>query len=126
MVRKIGFSGRGWRTAFEVGRSTATSTVASGAAIMKMISSTKMTSMNGVTLISWISPSVLSPWSRRMLTGLLRSRNGGRIALRPLHQIAADHGQNLDTGVGIERAILRDRARKHVVDHHRRYGSREP
>src|SRR5580698_9703772 len=126
MVRKIGLSGRGWRSTLEVGRSTATSTVASGAAIMKMISSTRMTSMNGVTLISWISPSVLSPWSRRMLTGLLRGRNGSRIALRTLHQIAAHHGQDLDAGVGIERAILRDRARKHVVDHHRRDRGGEP
>jgi len=31
------------------------STVASGAATMKMISSTSITSMNGVTLISWFS-----------------------------------------------------------------------
>ena len=33
-----------------------TSTVASGAATMKMMSSTSITSMNGVTLISWASP----------------------------------------------------------------------
>ena len=39
----------------EVGRSTGKSTVASGAATMKMISSTSITSMNGVTLISWVS-----------------------------------------------------------------------
>jgi hypothetical protein len=39
----------------EAGRSTATSTVESGAATMKMISSTSITSMNGVTLISWFS-----------------------------------------------------------------------
>jgi len=37
------------------------STVASGAATMKMISSTSITSMNGVTLISCISSSVSSP-----------------------------------------------------------------
>ena len=52
----------------------------------------------------------------------LRRRGGRWVAL---HQIAADHGQDLDAGVGIERAILRDRARKHVVDHHRRYGGGE-
>ena len=51
-VRKIGLSGRGLRSALEAGRSTEMSTVASGAAIMKMISSTRITSMNGVTLIS--------------------------------------------------------------------------
>ena len=55
MVRKIGLSGRCCGSAVEAGRSTATSTVASGAAIMKMISSTRMTSMNGVTLISCVS-----------------------------------------------------------------------
>src|SRR5271168_1899473 len=126
MVRKIGLSGRGWRSTLEVGRSTATSTVASGAAIMKMISSTRMTSMNGVTLISWISPSASSPWSRRMLMASLRRRDRRRITLRPLHEVAADHGHDLDAGVGIERAILRDRTREHVVDHHRRDRGGEP
>ena len=33
--------------------------------IMKMMSSTRITSMNGVTLISWTSLSWSSPWSRR-------------------------------------------------------------
>jgi hypothetical protein len=47
-----GFSGGGFDCALDVGRSTATSTVESGAAIMKMIKSTSMTSMNGVALIS--------------------------------------------------------------------------
>src|SRR5271154_6516114 len=126
MVRKIGFSGRGWRTALEGGRSTAISTVASGAAIMKMINSTRMTSMNGVTLMSWISPSESSPWSRRMLMALLRGRDGGRIALRPLDEVAAHQRHDLDAGVGIERAVLRNRAREHVVDDDRRDRRREP
>jgi hypothetical protein len=47
------------------------STVASGAATMKMISSTSITSMNGVTLISCTSFSVSSPWSRRTLMMIL-------------------------------------------------------
>ena len=38
------------------GRSIGTPTVSSGAATMKMISSTSMTSTNGVTLISDIRP----------------------------------------------------------------------
>src|SRR5439155_7529831 len=42
-------------TAEEVGRSIGRSTVASGAATMKMIKSTSITSMKGVTLISWVS-----------------------------------------------------------------------
>jgi len=43
---------RGDGLAVEAGRSTLMSTVARGAATMKMISSTSITSMNGVTLIS--------------------------------------------------------------------------
>jgi hypothetical protein len=38
---------------------------------MKMISSTSITSMNGVTLISCTSFSVSSPWSRRTLMMIL-------------------------------------------------------
>jgi hypothetical protein len=41
------------------------STVASGAAIMKMISSTSITSMNGVTLISCASSRSGSPGASR-------------------------------------------------------------
>jgi hypothetical protein len=61
IVRKIGLSGRFCGSAVNPGRLTLTSTVASGAAIMKMISSTRMTSMNGVTLISWMSSSSSLP-----------------------------------------------------------------
>src|SRR5207248_3423630 len=61
-------------------------------------------------------------WSATLM-GSLRCRCGGRIAL---DEIAADHGQDLDTGIGIERPILRDRAREHVVDDDRRYGGGEP
>ena len=48
---------------------TATSTVASGAATMKMISSTSITSMNGVTLISESSSISVSrsPWIVRAI-----------------------------------------------------------
>jgi hypothetical protein len=45
-------SGRCCGSAVDAGRLTAMSTVASGAATMKMMSSTSITSMNGVTLIS--------------------------------------------------------------------------
>ena len=54
------------------GSSTGTSTVASGAAIMKMISSTRITSMNGVTLISWVSAKSSPSCPRRIATALLR------------------------------------------------------
>ncbi len=48
----VGLDARGDGLAVEAGRSTLMSTVARGAATMKMISSTSITSMNGVTLIS--------------------------------------------------------------------------
>ncbi|MNV87135.1 hypothetical protein D3C71_1812350 [compost metagenome] len=54
-LTNTGFSGLGAGLAVEAGRSTLMSTVAKGAATMKMISSTSITSMNGVTLISWFS-----------------------------------------------------------------------
>ena len=44
-LKDAGVSGFCWRSAVEPGRSTGTSTVASGAATMKMISSTNITSM---------------------------------------------------------------------------------
>src|SRR5580704_15574197 len=55
MVRNTGLSGLGCGCALDTGNSTGTSTVESGAATMKMISSTRITSMKGVTLISEIS-----------------------------------------------------------------------
>src|SRR5262249_16088665 len=60
-VRYSGRSGRGCGSAVDAGRLTRMSTVASGAATMKIISSTNITSMNGVTLISCTSSSVSSP-----------------------------------------------------------------
>ncbi len=52
MVRYTGFGGLGDGLATAVGRSTLIDTEASGAATMKMISRTSMTSTKGVTLIS--------------------------------------------------------------------------
>src|SRR5882724_1288701 len=54
-VTNTGLSGRGCGSSALAGSSTPRSTVASGAATMKMISSTSITSMNGVTLISCAS-----------------------------------------------------------------------
>ena len=51
-VTNTGLSGRGDGSTALAGRLTPRSTVASGAATMKMIRSTSITSMNGVTLIS--------------------------------------------------------------------------
>src|SRR5579871_6580538 len=134
MVRKIGWSGRGCRSMLEDGRSTATSTVASGAAIMKIMSRTRTTSINGVTLISWTTSAVSSPWSRRTAIALLRHWHRGRTPPRiegvdaaggRLAEIAAHQGEDLDAGVRIERPVVGDRAGKHVVDHHRRNRGRK-
>src|SRR5579883_2276769 len=129
MVRKTGLSGRGCCGALEDGRSTAMSTVASGAATMKMMSRTSMTSMNGVTLISWTSSSSSLPWSRRTLIGvascLLRSRPHPMM-LDAAVEIAADEAQHLGRGVAELRAIARDRAGEHIVDHDGRNRGCEP
>src|ERR1700730_17822526 len=47
--------------------------------------------------------SIRNSWSATLM-GSLRCRCGGRITL---DEIAADHGQDLDAGIGIERTILR-------------------
>src|SRR6202043_1460560 len=122
-VTNKGLSGR-WRAcALEAGRSTETSTVASGAAIMKMISSTRMTSMNGVTLISCTSARSTSPWSRRTLIRSLRRRQGGFPSARRAGlagvaiEIAAYQAEHLGGTVGVERPVGADRSGEHVVDH---------
>src|SRR5215831_14131135 len=111
------------------------STVASGAATMKMISSTSIMSINGVTLISCISSSVSSPWSRRTLMSTHSSTLDGGQWRRPPRgrskndgalEIAADEPQDLRRGIAKPSAVARDRPREHVVDHHGRNGRREP
>src|SRR5690606_38223962 len=120
-VRKAGLSGRGVAAAVEPGRSTLTSTVANGAATMKMISSTSMTSMNGVTLISCVSSSS-SPIVWRTLpamTALLRGRSGpgGHHAIV---EVAADQPLDACRGVGENLPVAGDGAGKDVVDDHGR------
>src|ERR1700732_2552630 len=109
------------------------STVASGAAIMKMINSTSITSMNGVTLISCVSCMSRSPWSSRTLMtcsfGSLRRQGGAPAALRRMAglavEVAAEQAQHLGGAIGVERAVGGDRAREHVVDDDRRYGGEQ-
>src|SRR5262249_40305478 len=102
---------------------------------MKMISSTSITSINGVTLISCISSSVSSPWSRRtLMTTLSSTLDGGQGRRSPRGrnrhdgalEIAADEPQDLRRGVAEPGAIARDRPREYVVDHHGRNGGRKP
>src|SRR5581483_5796756 len=119
MVTNTGLSGRGCSDAVDAGRLTPMSTVASGAATMKMINRTSITSINGVTLISCSTSnsSVLEPDGRRMAIGLLRrSRQRRRMAQLP----AADDQQQLRGGVTEQGAIAADHAREMIVDHDRR------
>src|SRR6516165_11188727 len=111
------------------------STVASGAATMKMISSTSITSINGVTLISCISSSVSSPWSRQTLMTTHSSTLDGGQWRRPPRgrsrhdgalEIAADEPQDLRRCIAKPAAVARDRPREHVVNHHGRNGGRKP
>src|SRR6516225_2466996 len=115
------------------------STVASGAATMKIMSSTSITSMNGVTLISWTSFSASSPWSRRMtalsrvrrLGTPCRSLGGGRQCGAGRRgggaiEIAADQREHLRRCVAKLRAVARDQARERVIDDHCRNRGGEP
>ena len=101
------------RCAVVAGRSTGTSTVASGAAIMKMISSTRITSMNGVTLISWVSAKSSPSCPRRMATALLRRARHmrGRIERGHALAVAADQPHHQRRAVREQRAIAADGAR---------------
>src|SRR3954453_15470527 len=119
MVRNTGLSGRFCFCAVVAGRSTGTSTVASGAAIMKMISSTRITSMNGVTLISWVSAKSSPSCPRRMAIALLR-RGARNMRRRHALAVAADEPHHQRRAVGEQSAIAADLAREHIVDHDRR------
>src|SRR5262249_56009463 len=108
--------------------------VGGGGGTMKIVSTT-ITSINDVTLISCISSSVSSPWSRRTLmtthSSTLdsgqwrrppreRSRHDGAL------EVAANEPQDLRRGIANLGAVARDRPREHVVDHHGRNGGRKP
>src|SRR4051794_22186799 len=125
-VTNTGCSGRGCGATALAGRSTPRSTVASGAATMKMISSTSITSMNGVTLISWAStrsssePRARNP-SRAPMIALLRGARGAwRLPAVLATSLPADQQQHLRRGVAEQRAIRRNRTREIIVDHDRR------
>src|SRR5262249_14078702 len=116
--------GRSCASAVDARRFTRMSTVASGAATMKMISSTSIASINGVTLISCISSSVSSPWSRRTLmtthsstldSGQWRRPPRGRSRHDDALEVAADEPQDLRRGIANPGAVAPDRPREPVV-----------
>src|ERR1700686_1277609 len=125
MVTNTGLSGRGCSGAVLAGRSTPISTVASGAATMKMMSSTRITSMNGVTLISCRTSRSSSPERepRRIAIASLRSARQRNHAA-PVS--TADHQEKLRRGIAQQGAVATDQAREMVVDHDRRNGGDEP
>src|SRR5262249_48132243 len=113
------------------------STVASGAATMKIMSSTSITSMNGVTLISWTSFSASSPWSRRMTAlscshvdtpcrSLGGRQCGGRRRGGGAVEIAANQREHLRRCVAKLCAVARDQARERVINDHCRNRGGEP
>src|SRR5690606_12195860 len=116
--------------ALDAGRSTLISTVASGAATMKMISRTSMTSMNGVTLISWLSTRSSSPPDFRLPAMIVSSNpaascacarhNGARCSGDLAIKVAADKPLHRSRRVRKHQAISRNGARESVVDHHGR------
>src|SRR5690606_8974151 len=115
--------GRGCGVADEVGKSTLISTVASGAATMKMISSTSITSMNGVTLISWFSTRS-SFWELELrLPAIVLLRSLGQLfphgAGMTVVEIAADQPLDSRSGITEQQPVSGDRTSEDVIDHHR-------
>src|SRR5664279_1662951 len=92
---------------------------------MKMMSSTRMTSMNGVTLIScWISRS--SSLERDLRRIAIASLRGARQRTGTAPASAADQQQQLRRGVAQQGAVAADHARNMVVDHDCRNGRDQP
>src|SRR5690606_19275322 len=103
---------------------TGRSTVDSGAATMKMIRRTRITSMNGVTLISWASPysssSSKPPSAIDAPIGLLRRARGeGTVGAV---QIARQQPAGRSRGAPDQFGVAPRHAREVVVDDDRRNG----
>src|SRR3981081_4018779 len=77
---------------------------------MKMISSTSMTSMNGVTLISWLTLRSSSPSLTFIAIGLTCSGQGAPV------EIAAGQAKHQGCRVAEQAAMSGNDARKGVVD----------
>ena len=93
---------------------------------MKMISSTSMTSMNGVTLISWISARssspcrAVTPWVTPPRARCATAGRHDAAALRSRSRLTQP--QHFRGRIAQQRAIAGDPARKHIVDHDGRDG----
>src|SRR5204863_2339512 len=103
----------------DVGRSIGRSTVASGAATMKMIKSTSITSMNGVTLISWVSAK--SPSSSNSLPAIetaiaLLRRRAGAAADMGAVKIARQQPRRRARGTVDELKVALRHPREVIVD----------
>src|SRR5690606_20918403 len=97
------------------------STVASGAATMKMISRISITSMNGVTLISWLSTRSSSFWELELrLPAMVLLRSLGQLfphgAGMTVVDIAADQPFDSRCSVTQEEPVTRDRTGEDVID----------
>src|SRR5262249_25377418 len=104
--------GRGAGWAVDAGRSTLTSTVESGAATIKIIKSTSMTSIKGVTLISYIASRASFSADKRIAIILLRGLAQGkdrRISVwasgAAAIEIAGQMAKNLGRGIAEQGAV---------------------
>src|SRR5215470_18369359 len=103
--------------ALDVGKSTGRSTVESGAATMKIMRRTRTTSINGVTLISWVSPKSSSSSTSVNVTPIVLLR---RAAYRPrAHavEIARQLPRDRATRPSHQIEVAFRDAREMVVDH---------
>src|ERR1700733_4082918 len=116
MVMNTGLSGRGCSGAVEGGRLAPISTVASGAATIKMINKTRMTSIKGVTLISCSTSrsSLFEPEETCRAICLLRRPREHRCTAQ---LSAADHQQQLRRCVAEQGTVSANHAREMIVDH---------
>src|SRR5262245_41210519 len=97
------------------------STVASGAATMKLLSGTSIPTMSRVPVTSWVSARL--PPSSAVPMALLRGFGERQLAAV---EIAAGEPHHLGAAVGQQGPVGADGAREHVVDDDRRDGGREP
>src|SRR3954451_19969561 len=122
MVPSVGLSGFFCGVAVDEGKSTGRSTVDSGAATMKMISSTRMTSMNGVTLISCVSAKSASSSSsvfaiEKAIALLRRARMGADMGAI---EIARQESQGRARRSADQFQVALGDTRKVIVDDHGR------
>src|SRR5262249_38316452 len=93
---------------------------------MKMMSSTRMTSMKGVTLISWVSPKSSSSSTSVKMTPIALLRRAPHRARRDAVEVARQLTAGEAGGAVDQLQIAFGDAREVVVDDDRRNGGEQP